>query len=476
MTPGNMLPTAGMGWEKLEEFLDDLLVRLRLVPGAVPRLMESSRYGRPGQKQDGIDHLGSYGDRTTSTWQCKEQLALTEADVQDIIEKTGFPANKHVIVFSRVADAKARREIAKHAGWSIWDQRDLGHYVRSLPVHEARTLLDAHFGTAVRRQFLPMPGTDAFLGLEEFYGPLLAEDRRFHHKADLVGREADLAALVQGLTDPGGPKVIVVAAPAGRGKSRLVLEVLRQLQQMQPTIPVLVRVEQRPLDSAALQELPDGPGVLLAEDAHRDPAGVEMLLQYARRTPGTRVIVTSRPSGEMTVELAALAAQFDRAEILARTLTPLTIAAARELVTTLCGSGLSIPGRFAEALAQASRSTPLVAVVAIAMIRRGELSTALRLDEQFRREILLRYGQVITEGVPNVPAEQVRSTLALVAALSPVDLDDRALVDAMARFQGTAVPALLSTLDALTSHGVLLERTRKLSLTADVLADEVLTA
>jgi len=126
----SLLPTGGMGWEEFEDFLDALLVRLRLVPGVASRLVDSSRYGRQGQKQDGIDHCGSYDDGTTSTWQCKEQLKLTEADVQEIIENTGVAADKHVIVFSRVADGKARREVTKRVGWSIWDGRDLGNLVR----------------------------------------------------------------------------------------------------------------------------------------------------------------------------------------------------------------------------------------------------------------------------------------------------------------------------------------------------------
>jgi hypothetical protein len=357
--PATTLPTAGMGWDAFEAFLDELLVRLRMVPGLSPALVTSSRYGRPGQAQAGIDHLGSYDDGSTATWQCKEQLTLTEANVTKIIKDTEVPATRHVIVFSRVPDAKAVSAAAAQAGWSIWGQRDLGNLVRTLPVHEARTLLDAHFGTPVRRQFMPIAGTDVFLGLEEFYGPLLRADLRFHHNSALVGRDQDLAALVDALDDAPGPSVVLLDAPAGRGKSRLVLEALRQIQLKQPTIPVLVRAEQRLLDAGALQELPDGPTLLLVEDAHRDPTGIAAVLQYARRTEGVRVILTSRPSGSATVKEAVLAAQFDLSELLTRTLAPLTAAAARELVTSLRDTDVALPGIFSEALAQAARATPL---------------------------------------------------------------------------------------------------------------------
>jgi hypothetical protein len=109
------------------------------------------------------------------------------------------------------------------------------------------------------------------------------------------------------------------------------------------------------------------------------------------------------------------------------------------------------------------------------MIRRGELSTALTLDSRFRDEVLIRFGQVTTEGVPGLPASTVRSTLALVSALAPIDLDDTALVDAMAQFLSLVVGDLLTTLRQLVDHGVLLQRGRLARVVPDVLADEVLT-
>jgi hypothetical protein len=33
-----------------------------------------------------------------------------------------------------------------------------------------------------------------------------------------------------------------------------------------------------------LDELPIGPAIILVEDVHRDPAGLAVLLQYARHT------------------------------------------------------------------------------------------------------------------------------------------------------------------------------------------------
>jgi len=466
-----------MGGYRLEEFLGDLLKRMERVPGANPRLVASSRNGTSGQAQGGVDHRGEYSDGTRGAWQCKEQQTLAKGDIDEIITdmaKAGETAQRRIIVFSRIASPTARAEIAKHAGWEIWDQADLGDRVRSLLVQDARALLDTHFGAQFRRRFLPIAGTDAFLPLETFFEPLLNKDDRFHHAAPLVGREADLDAIVTALTDPAGPRVVIVEGPAGLGKSRLVLDALRQVENKLRPVPVLVRAEGHVLNSGALDELPVGPTILLAEDAHRDPRELEALLGYARRTEGVRVVLTVRWFGRAAVEQAAVAAQFALTELMMHALTPLTATAARQLVTDLQGDGLTLDPVFAEQLAQAARATPFVAIVAVAMIRRGELSTALTLDKNLQREVMARYGQVATEGIPGVTAHDTRRLLALIAALSPVDLGDEPLVDAMAQFLSTNRPTLLGMIQTLTEHGALLDRERVVRVIPDLLADEIL--
>jgi hypothetical protein len=394
--------------------------------------------------------------------------------VKAIVAATEVSADRHVIVFSGVASAEARKEARGHGGWSIWDQRDLANLVRTLPVHQARTLLDTHFGTGYRRRFLPVAGTDVFLGLEEFYGPSLRLGLRFHHRADLVGRDDEVSAIVDGLTSANGPRVFIVDGPAGRGKSRLVLEALRRVQDGLPMVPVLVRAEQRLLDAGALQELPDGPSIILVEDAHRDVPGVAAVLQYARRTADVRVVLTSQPSGTDPIVAAALRAQFDLSEVTKRTVAPLTLAAARRLVAALRGDDVTLPGVFAEALARAACATPLVPVVAIGMIRRQELAATLAVDVSFRTEILARYGDALVESVQGVPVDTAKSALALIAVLAPVDLDDTRLRAAMAQFLGVSTGDLLTVLDELADLGVLLQRARVVRVVPDVLADDVL--
>ncbi len=194
-----LLPTPELTWDELESFLDSLLERLQRLPGANPRLISSYRHGRRGDDQEGIDHYGTYDDGSTSTWQCRARESLGPAAVREIVRETEVEADRHVIVFGRRASAADRKEMREHTGWEIWDQRDLTNKVRALPTHEARALLDAHFGGGVRRVVLPTADSDAFIGLDDHFGPLLTQGRIFHHRTDLLGRSDVLGRLSEAL-------------------------------------------------------------------------------------------------------------------------------------------------------------------------------------------------------------------------------------------------------------------------------------
>jgi hypothetical protein len=472
-----LLPTDTMTWDKLEAFVDELLERLQRQPGAEPRLVSAHRYGRSGDDQEGIDHFGTYDDGSTATWQDRARVGLGSASVKKIIEETEVTADRHCIVYSRKASADARKEARQHTGWEIWDQRDLSNKVRALPTHEARALLDNHFGQTIRRTVLPVADSDAFIELDEQFQPLLTENRVFHHRADLLGRDDELSQLGGNLTSH-ETKVVVVSGPGGRGKSRLVLEAMKAAESADPQRPIVVRAGSLAVGPDALNELRGLPAAILVEDAQRDLPGLEAVLHYVRRTEGAQTVVTCRPSATGAVRQAAVTASFDTTEIVVIELEPLEPNEARELVRHLATSaGMILHEDFVEILALEARDCPLVAVVALSMLASGVLSTAaLTLDADFRQQILDRFGDIMRTGIPGMTSAESAETLALVAALSPIGLDDDALLYAMASFVGLTRAQLLYRVQALVDHGVLQERHRIVRIVPDVLADESLDA
>ncbi len=471
-----LLPTPELTWDELESFIDGLLERLQRLPGADPRLTSSYRHGRRGDDQEGIDHYGTYDDGSTSTWQCRARESLGPAAVKKIVRETEAEADRHVIVFGRRASGPARKEMREHAGWEIWDQRDLSNKVRSLPTHEARALLDAHFGGGVRRVVLPAADSDAFIGLDDHFGPLLEQGRIFDHRTDLLGRSDVLGQLGEALRPGAAPKIIVVTGPGGRGKSRVALEVLRSVIGIQPQRPVVVRNGTQGLHADAVRELRGLPVIVLMEDAQRDLPGLEAVLGYVRHVAGAQLLATCRPSAAGAVREAALQAGFDSTEILRTELQPLGLDVARDLVVKLAAaSGLALREEFVHVLADAARDCPLVPVVAVSMVASGSLkTTALSLNADFRQQILDRFGDVMRTGIPGLASEQAGEILALFGALAPVSLDDSALLDAMGDFLGVTRAVLLGRVQALIDHGVLIAHLGAIRVVPDILADESL--
>ena len=58
-----------------------------------------------------------------------------------------------------------------------------------------------------------------------------------------------------------------------------------------------------------------------------DPAGLAVLLQYAYRTDGVRVVLTTRPFATDASKRAAVTAKFDLTQLMVHTVKPLTAAA-----------------------------------------------------------------------------------------------------------------------------------------------------
>jgi hypothetical protein len=472
-----LLPTPSLTPDRFEDFTETLLHRQRFVASPARPLIEVSRWGRRGDKQDGIDFVGAYDDGTTVTWQCKRVDKMTPADVRRYIGENTYIADEHVLVFSGLASPEARTEVLKVKGWSLLDQRDLGQLVHDLPLHRARTLLEQFWDPAVRRVFLPVAGIDAFLGLDEHFGPTLDRSAVLHHRAVLVGRDDVLAALDAAL-DPteAVTRIVLITGPGGRGKTRLALEALRHVEDAHPTIPVLVHQERRPLDSAALSELPGNPAVILTEDAHRAPDDLAPLLTYTKHTAGTKLLITARATGADEVRAALHHAGFDTGQILEVPIEPLTRGAARALVDSLAADGPALPAEFDEFLAAEGRDTPLIPVVAISMARVDRLAPGpLALDQGFRYEILRAYADVTAGDVPGWPGPTVRGVLATVAAVAPLpgSASDQ-FFDAAAAVAGVSRANFLGIVAALLQRGVIVERGEQLRVAPDVLADEVL--
>jgi hypothetical protein len=465
-----VLPTPSLGPVEFEDFTERLLSAHRFCVDSVRKVVGVERWGRRGDKQDGIDFAGAFSDGATAAWQCKRYVNLTPAQVRDAVAECSFEADEYYLVCSGEASSNARAEVAQHPGWSLVDRRGLGRLLDDLPLHKRRDVVDATWGRAERKRLLGVPGEDAFLSLVAFSADRSNPDLVLNDCGPRVGRESELATLGEALArEAGRPVVVLVTGPGGRGKTRLLVEALTAFEVAHPGVPVVFASPGVSLDSVALGELPQVPAVVVVDDAHQDPDALAPLLTYARQVPGTQLVLAARPSGVGAVRAQVATARFSGGQVCEVDVGELAKRDARRLVESLT-DGLDIPWAGREYFAEQAMHSPYVVVVAANLIRRGELSAPLAVDAGLREQVLARYQELALDGV-DVPARRV---LAVYAALGSVDDDDVELLADIARFCELDRVVVLRLVEQLRDRGVLVSRHDGTRVTPDVLADHVL--
>lgn len=466
-----LVPTPSLTPEKFEDFTERLLSAHRFCAEPLRRVTRVERWGRPGDKQDGIDFEGEFSDGATTCWQCKRYDKLTIRKAREAVKACTFTADEHYLVFSGEASSVVRAEIAKHPKWQLLDQRGLGRLLDDLPLHKRRDVLDATWGVQKRKLLLEVPGEDAFLSLPTFAADRQDPDTVLNDLAPRVGREAELAGLAAALDRSGSwPVVVLITGPGGRGKTRLLVEALTQFQRDNTSLPVICLSLGRDIDAAALAELPHTPAVIVVDDAHREPAAIASLLAYARTTNGTQLVFASRPTGTQLLRAEIDNARYAPSQVATVAVGELTKPQARELVASLTdGLGLALAAR--EYFADQAVHSPYVAVVAANLIRRGELTAPLAVDAGLREHVLARYQEL---AFGDNDGDSARRVLAVYAALGPVDDTNNDVRSAIANFCDLKTVDLLRLSTRLHNRGVLITRNGHTRVVPDVLADHIL--
>ena len=135
----------------------------------------------------------------------------------------------------------------------------------------------------------------AFRTYDRFFSAQLGNTKAlFNHEGPFIGRDAQLERLATFID--GKDPLLLLRAPGGSGKSRLLLEAARAASQ-RPGTPQLFFV-----DSAAswtaedINLLPSTPAILVFDDAHRRPDLDRIIAASRQHNTDIRCLVSCRPS------------------------------------------------------------------------------------------------------------------------------------------------------------------------------------
>ncbi len=236
----------------------------------------------------------------------------------------------------------------------------------------------------------------SFVTTDRQFGHQLEPGRAFHHARPLMGRRAELGVIVAAASEPDPPLVVEVAGRGGTGKSRLLLEAARRVQELDDMHVRWVR-DNGVLDPHAEWELPPGPLLLIVDDAHLH-ADLRSLYALTRsRGDRTLLVLGFQPIYRPAIRAAARAASVPLEAIrVIPNLRELAPAELRPLLRSELGPGLE---HYADRIIRRAQDSTLVALAAARVIREERIPIALlERSSVFRHEVLTRFEDVILGG------------------------------------------------------------------------------
>ena len=378
-----------------------------------------------------------------------------------------------MLVLSRVA-SPAARNAATSAGWEVWDHDDV---VRKLQLEvnreSARRVLETFF-----------PGwTEDFLGIREgspwarpdeyFAGQ--TEESAFSHAYELIGRDDEIAKVLEWARGDGSS--LLLTGPAGAGKSRFLMEAARRITAA--SIPSVVYFVEKTatVDLEHFRWL-GGRTVIIVDDAHdRDDLEVIIRGSLLRSEQHTRprLLFATRDYGKPRIltELAEHGHEFPRPTV---HLAPLRLPDASRLASQVLGAPANSP--LVLRLAAVTSDCTLLLVAAGYLLKTKYVDPAFLDDEEdFRVAVLERMYRDHVHGAGNLHGGlRASDVLRFLAAVHPFDFDDDGSLEAACRMLGSPRDTLTAALGEIIRTGVVVKRGSRLRLQPDLLADHILVS
>ncbi|MDZ4402645.1 hypothetical protein [Prosthecobacter sp.] len=467
----NTLPTRvhTLSGPLFEQFCCEWLQLSPCTPLLGGEVIHAQPFARSGQNQDGIDiqtdvlRHDPTGEekRVRVVFQCKRTRDWDADKTRTAISKVTVAADECVLVLAMDAggggDGPIQSAINEHnrtkaAGqphWHVFFISDIERHIgQNLKTPQGARLLTKYFGRGTSFDVLGMTEASPLITelamMEGFQGS-------FSHKQKLFGRDAEKKSLLDALD--AGHQAILLPAPGGEGKTRLLLEFAKEAaeQPIRRCVRFLLPCTPTELDEAMQWMPPCDEAVIILDDAHRWQPELRAHFERMRLRWGARLrlVIGTRPYC-----LRHLQIELRQAEI--RPIHPLPALASikRPAQLKLAKAALA-PNltQLAKALVDAAGGSPLIILTGAEHLNKHDGKVNLHQDAHFRREVLHSLFDTpklaTTHGVSEFVIEEALDLLALLSS-APVDA---VLEEKAASFMGLTPPDFRRLLDVLKESG-----------------------
>ena len=425
-------------------------------------------YGSQGHKQHGLDIEAIFSTHKF-TFQCKRQASFGPKKIQEAVAAHTADATKKIILLSSVASPQARDAIKLYEDWDLWDKEDISRKIRlNLNKTDQRTLIDIFFPQrrlALLGELEPSPwrtAKDYFAGLDVLHSG-------FTHAWNMVGRESEYSSLTNHIIESDCP-VVQITGSGGSGKSRFLKSFfLDQPHILLANIGIYFLSKDR-LTTKSLEELGQGSKILICDDAH-DREDLALLFEYiANPNNHARAVLAFRRYGQEQIQQQARSLIWSSFPQIV--LTPLSLEDSEKLATQAL-EFYNGTVELAMQLAKYTRDCPLATVIGASVIANNPRHPDFLLsEEKFRSELMSRLATNIVSNISEgLNVESVRTTLAALALLQPIQENDETLSHALMQLAGLKNYEVARITTRLYDAGVLFKRGNKSRIAPDLLAD-----
>lgn len=313
-----------------------------------------------------------------------------------------------------------------------------------------------------------------FVTHEVFFSRFLNPNNLFNHSWSLVGRINFIEELHDFIRSE-QHRIVIMVGRGGIGKTKVLQRFAQEFSIHHHNLVLRFLWEELPITKESLEELPTDPCVIVVDDAHRCH-DLPILLAFVQQQTclSIKIILSCRPHGTEMLQSILGRAGFDMREILdLREMKELSKNEVKELASQALGSEFSY---LSARLAAETGDSPLFTVVGGRLVAEKELSPSLlNSDREFQKMMLEKFKDVLIGQISDKSDPQrSQSILNLIAAVSPIDIDNPKFLQAAADFLKIDSSNLSKDIENLESSGVLLRRGMSLRITPDVLGDYIL--
>ncbi len=476
------LPLYELDDGEFEQFCTDLLNLHPVIwcnrgSALVTRRIVGAQRLLSGTSQGGADIRADAEAGEVWMFQCKQVKSFSRAQIVSAVEEfeRGHPhADQYVLLTTCGLSLAAQAPIDKRPKWLWWDASRITSEVQKLePRERGINLIQGFqkFGKEwVKRLFVW--GDQPFLTWEEFFADDLSLNRRhFHHRTSNQLRSEPIKR-IEAFARDGAGRALILSAAGGQGKSRLLLELARTLEQA----PGAPRVRFLNLTPRGLTEDQadllgrEGNLVLVVDDAHRLVEVLGDVARAAAKAKSIRIVVVTRPQAEESIR-----SQLYRHGYAERLETVLHLPEwKRSEMQALAERVLDPAHRWqAPRLAHLADRCPLLLVLGGELINTGGLAGDLTDDSDFRERVFKGFKEDFLRLQPEGGRHRLDRLMQFLAFVSPTPRSDRLLTKA-AEILGCGPLEVDADLGLLEGARLVVENREGLRLYPDLFADSVL--